>query len=130
MFQIFHKKRTAAHKLRSATPGHILTLERQELPGSGAQQYSWETYGLPVYPVFGRGNIPVTNPLRETFPGSYALQAVGIVGVPPTGILQGQFTTQPLMNPNDATAFGVVQSGQIPAGAYNIIPPSNPTLAP
>lgn len=122
MFEIFHTPRTAKQKLRAATAGHILTFERKELPDAGAGQYAWETFGLPVYPVFGRGNINVTNPIQETSPFSYAYHAVGIVGVPPTGILQGQFTTQPLMNTNTAEAVGVTAPIGLSPGAYNQIP--------
>jgi hypothetical protein len=118
-FQIF-KQQSAIQKL--GRRGHErLTWEKKELPGAGAGQYAWETLGLPIYPVFGRGNINVQAPLNETFPGTYMFQAVGIVGIPPQGILQGQFTTQPLIDPNAAQAIGIVAPGSIPIGPNAII---------
>jgi hypothetical protein len=114
-FKIFHRKRKPAELKRLGVhDGYHLTWEKKELPGSGAQQYAWETYGLPPYPRFGNGNIHVTNPLRETSPASYTFQAVGIVGSPPQGQLQGQFVTQPLMDPTVAEYAGIVLPGVIP----------------
>jgi len=112
--RIFHRKRTAVEKKRlGVADGYHLTWEKKQLPGAGAQQYAWETYGLPAYPRFGTGNIWVQNPLHETFPGTYTFQNVGIVGIPPAGQLQGQFTTQPLMDPTTAEMAGLVIPGAI-----------------
>jgi hypothetical protein len=126
-FRIFGKQRNAIEKL--GTKGHErLTWERKELPGAGAGQYAWETYGLPPYP-WGQGNIYVTNPLRETFPAAYSFQAVATVGIPPKGILQGQFTTQPLIDPNQAQSIGIIAPGSLAQGP-NAIVNGAPILSP
>jgi hypothetical protein len=126
-FRIHHKKRGKITTL--GTQGHSrLTWERKELPGAGAGQYAWETYGLPPYARFGFGNINVQNPLRETFPASYVFQAVGIVGNPPSSILQGQFITQPLMDPDTAVNIGIVTAGAINPGP-NAISSASPVLS-
>jgi hypothetical protein len=122
MLAIFHRKRTAREKLKVlGTKGdYHLTWEKKPLPGAGAGQYAWETYGLPAYARDGFGNIHVEQPLHDTFPGSYVFQNVGIVGIPPSGQLQGQFTTQPLMDPALAEAAGIVLAGAVPnAVTYN-----------
>jgi len=112
--RIFHRKRTATEKKRlGVNDGYHLTWEKKPLPGMGAMQYAWETYGLPPYARFGFGNIWVQNPLRETFPASYTFQNVGVVGIPPAGQFQGQFTTQPLMDPTSAELAGIVLPGAI-----------------
>lgn len=127
-FSMRHPKRGQVTKL--GTRGHSkLTWERKELPGAGAGQYAWETFGLPPYPAYGRGNIQVQNPLRETFPASYHLQAVAIVGNPPKSIVQGQFVTQPLMDPSTAANVGVVTPGAINPGP-NAILNASPILGP
>lgn len=126
-FAIFGK-RTDKHKI--GTDGHAkLTWERKELPGAGAGQYAWETYGLPAYPPYGSGNINVQNPLRETFPAAYVFQAVPTVGLPSQGIIQGQFVTQPLVDPNNAAAFGIVAPGALNTGP-NAIVNGAPILSP
>lgn len=126
-FRIRHKQ---GEITKLGTSGHSrLTWERKELPGAGAGQYAWETYGLPPCAQFGFGNIQVQNPLRETFPASYVFQAVGVVGNPPSSILQGQFITQPLMDPDTAANVGVVTPGAINPGP-NAIVSSAPVLAP
>lgn len=127
-FRIFHRKRTPKQVLGTHNNYH-LTFERQELPDAGAGQYSWETYGLPPDAQFGRGNIHVEKPLRATFPASYTFQAVGIVGNPPTSIAQGQFVTQPLMDPTNAEARGIVLPGVLNGGP-NAISRNAPVLAP
>lgn len=125
--KVYHAKRGPITKL--GTSGHYrMTFERKELPGAGAQQYAFETLGLPPYPVYGRGNINVTNPLRETFPASYHFQAVGLVGNPPKSIVQGQFVTQPLMDPDVAANIGVVHPGAVNPGP-NAISNSSPLLS-
>jgi hypothetical protein len=129
-FRVHHAKRTPKQLTVLGTKGHShLTWERKELPGAGAGQYAYETYGLPPYARFGFGNINVQNPLKETFPASYAFQAVGIVGNPPTSMVQGQFITQPLMDPDTAANIGVVTPGAVNAGP-NAITNSAPVLAP
>lgn len=125
-FQIHHRKRSPA---KSIGKGYHLHWERKALPGAGAGQYAWETYGLPPYARFGFGNIHVTNPLRETSPASYAFQAVGIVGNPPSSLVQGQFVTQPLMDPSVAANIGIVAPGVVSGGPNAITNPS-PVLAP
>jgi hypothetical protein len=125
-FNIFHKKRNPTKRL-GVNDGYHLTWERKTLPGAGAGQYAWETYGLPPYARFGFGNINVTNPLKETFPASYVFQAVGLVGNPPTSIVQGQFTTQPLMDPSLAEGIGIVAPGAVTA-APNAITNASPVL--
>lgn len=130
-FRIHHEKRVPKDHLKVlGTRGHShLTWEKKELPGAGAQQYAWETYGLPPYARFGFGNINVQNPLRETFPASYVFQAVGVVGNPPSSVVQGQFITQPLMDPDTAANIGVVSPGAINSGP-NAINSASPLLAP
>lgn len=127
-FRVFHRKRTHKEVLGTAHNSH-LTWEKQELPGAGAGQYSWETYGLPPYARFGFGNINVQKPLRETFPASYVFQSVGVVGLPAAGQLQGQFVTQPLMDPDTAANIGIVLPGSI-TPAPNSISNSSPVLGP
>jgi len=129
MFDIFHTKRQPRHVIKDIGGHHKFVLERRDLPSAGAQQYAFLSQGLPLYAV-SRGNILVTNPLHETFPAAYAQYAVGLIGNPPSGYFQGQFTTQPLMNPNQANALGIIEPGQLPPGAYNSIPTGAPTLAP
>ncbi len=117
-FRIFGK-RSAIEKL--GTRGHErLTWEKKELPGAGAGQYAWETYGQPISTFFGN-SILVKSPLRETFPAVYVFQSVGMVGIPPQGILQGQFVTQPLLDPNRAQALGIVSPGSIATGPNAIV---------
>lgn len=124
-FKIREKKETKIGKHSH----YQVTWERKELPGAGAGQYSYETYGQPITPTYGRGNINVTNPLRETSPGHYVYQSVGIVGSPPQGVLQGQFITQPLLDPNAAAAYGIVANNVIPSGP-NAIVNGAPVLGP
>lgn len=127
-FRIFHRKRSPKQVLGTRNNYH-LTFERQDLPDAGAQQYAWETYGLPPYAPYGFGNIHVEQPLRATSPASYQFQAVGIVGNPPVSILQGQFVTQPLMDPTTAESSGIVIAGALNAGP-NAISRGGPVLAP
>src|ERR1700729_2709872 len=116
-FSVQHTPRKHGKLTVLGTRGHSkLRWEKKELPGAGAGQYAWETYGLPPYAVYGFGNINVTNPLRETFPASYVFQAVGIVGNPPLSMIQGQFITQPLMDPDTAANIGIVTPGSVNAG--------------
>lgn len=128
-----HRKTTQEHfrdgTFKELGTGYHLEWQRRQLPGAGAGQYSWETYGLPPYARFGFGNINVQQPLKETFPASYVFQAVGLVGNPPLSIVQGQFITQPLMDPDIAANLGVVTPGAI-SGGPNAITNSAPILAP
>lgn len=129
-FAVHHKKRAPRELKKLGVAEHYrMTFERKELPGAGAQQYAFETLGLPAYPTFGYSGSHVTNPLRETFPASYVFQAVGIVGNPPASIVQGQFITQPLMDPSTAEQRGVVLPGAI-RGGPNAINSASPILAP
>lgn len=129
-FAVFHKPRTKKQLTVLGEKDHYrLTWEKKQLPDAGAGQYAWETYGLPPYARFGFGNINVQNPLKETFPASYVFQAVGIVGNPPSSIVQGQFITQPLMDPDQAANIGIVTPGSVSAGP-NAITNSAPVLAP
>jgi len=114
----------------SKNPAFGLTWERRELPGAGAQQYAFETYAVPRYPVYGNSGGNVQRPLRETSPGSYQLQTAVLVGNPPSGVFQGQIITQPLMDPNTSLALGITQAGSVTPGAYNTLPAQGPTLAP
>lgn len=128
-FRILPTRSTAKTRL-GVNDGFHLTWEKKVLPDSvGAGNYAYETYGLPPFGVFGRGNIHVENPLRETFPASYVFQAVGIDALPARGVFQGQWITQPLMDPNAAAAMGIVLPGAI-AGGPNQIGNFAPTLAP
>jgi hypothetical protein len=127
-FRMHHKPRTTKQRL-GTDDDYKLTWERRILPGAGAGQYAWETYGLPPYAVFGFGNINVTNPLRETSPASYVFQSVGIVGLPPKSVLQGQFTTQPLLDPGTAANLGIVVPGAIQQSP-NAIVGASPLLGP
>lgn len=129
-FAIHHERRSKKALTKLGTADHYrMTFEKKELPGAGAQQYAFETLGLPAYPVFGYSGAHVENPLRETFPASYVFQAVGLVGNPPLSISQGQFITQPLMDPSTAASTGIVLPGVITPGP-NAISNSGPILAP
>lgn len=123
--KIYSTPRDSRQQWADLSDTSLLAFEFKPLPGAGAGQYAWETLGLPVYPVYGRGNLNVVNPSFVSSPFGYAYHAVGLVGIPPTGILQGQFATQPLMDPDQAMASGVTTQ-QVPnaptAGAFNSIP--------
>jgi len=125
-FRVHHEKRKPVTR-KGVRDGYHLTWEKQTLPDAGAGQYSWETYGLPPFAVYGRGNINVTNPLKATFPAAYVFQSVGVVGNPPSSIVQGQFITQPLLDPNTAAMMGIVEPGAI-AASPNSISNSSPVL--
>lgn len=128
-FRVEHTRSTDKTVL-GARHGYHLTWEKKVLPDAvGAGNYAWETYGQPPNARFGFGNIQVQNQSRVTQPANYVFQSVGIVGIPPFGILQGQFVTQPLMDPNEAQLRGIVQPGAI-AKAPNAIAGVSPVLAP
>jgi hypothetical protein len=129
-FAVHHERRSKKALTKLGTHDHYrMTFEKKDLPGAGAGQYAFETLGLPQYPVFGYSGAHVTNPLRETFPASYVFQAVGIVGNPPLSIAQGQFITQPLMDPSTAANIGIVTPGAISPGP-NAITNASPVLGP
>ncbi len=123
-FKLRPTKRDGKPVTKGIQGDYRLTWQKRELPDAGAMSYSFETYGLPAYARYGFGNINVTKPLQETFPASYVFQSVGMVGNPPAGILQGQFVTQPLMDPNAARAQGII------AGGSNVINSGSPVLSP
>ena len=129
-FAIHHSRRTPKQLTKLGTRDHYrMTFEKKALPGAGAGQYAYETLGLPPYPVYGYSGAHVQNPLRETFPASYVFQAVGLVGNPPLSMVQGQFITQPLMDPSTAADVGIVAPGAIAPGP-NAITNSSPVLGP
>jgi hypothetical protein len=128
LIQIFHKKRKP-HQVQIGGAGP--TWERKSLPGAGAQQYAYETYGTPLYDfALGNGATFIRRPLLETQPASWANFATPIVANPPQNIFQGQFATQPLMDPNTAVGLGLTVDGAIPPDSYNLMPSFAPTLAP
>jgi hypothetical protein len=120
-----HTKTTRDHTrdgtVKTVGKGYHLHWQKRDLPGAGAGQYAYESLGLPPYAVFGFGNINVQNPLRETFPASYVFQSVGIVGNPPSSIVQGQIITQPLMDPSFAQNIGIITPGAVNAGPNAIV---------
>lgn len=129
-FAVHHKRRSNNQLKKLGTADHYrMTFEKKELPGAGAQQYAFETLGLPPYPVYGYSGAHVENPMRETFPASYVFQSVGIVGNPPLSIVQGQIITQPLMDPSTAADAGIVAPGSVSPGP-NAITNSSPVLGP
>lgn len=131
MMNIFHRKRIPEEIKSSAVAGGVLTWERKELPNAGAMQYAFETYGTPAYSfLLGNGANFIQRPLRETQPAMWANFTVPILPNPPQNIFQGQFATQPLVDPNTAQALGLAGQGTIPPGAYNVIPAQGPALAP
>jgi hypothetical protein len=131
MLNIFHRKRT--HKeVREGGGMFRLLWERRKLPATDSpQNYAFETYGTPVYDfALGNGATFIRRPLVETQPAMWAQFTVPIVSNPPQNIFQGQFATQPLMNPNDAQALGITIDGSVPPDAYNLLAPQGPALAP
>jgi len=132
MMNILHRARRAHEVIRSAfVGGGQLTWERKELPNAGAMQYAFETYGTPRYDfVIGNGATFIRRPLRETQPAMWANFTAPVLANPPLNTFQGQFATQPLVDPNTAQALGLTVAGAIPPGAYNMIPAQGPTLAP
>jgi len=131
VFKIWHRKRTPKEIISSAVAGGNLTWVKKPLPSGGATTYAFETYGTPVYDfVIGNGATFIRRPLIETQPAMWANFTAPILPNPPTNIFQGQFATQGLVDPNTANALGLTVDGAIPPGAYNIIPPAAPSLAP
>lgn len=102
--------------------GFHLTFERKVLPDNvGAGRYAYETYGLPPFGVFGRGNIHVENPSMRAQPAAYVFQAVGVDALPARGVFQGQWITQPLMDPNAAANAGIVLPGAVVPSRNEIV---------
>ncbi len=132
MFSIWHSKRGPKHVVKGAkSSGGILTWVRKKLPDAGAGQYAFETYGTPIYDfALGNGATFVRRPLRETFPALWANYTSPIIANPPLNVFQGQFATQPLMDPNTALALGLTTEGAIPPDTYNLLQPAGPTIAP
>jgi hypothetical protein len=84
--------------------------EYRPLPGAGAGQWAWETLALPMYTPIGAG----TRNKRQFAAnegGIYvAVQGITITplgGSPIGGDLTGQFTTQPLLDVQQAEASGI-----------------------
>lgn len=129
-WNIFHKKRTPKQVVTGIGNGG-LTWEKRELPSGGATVYAFETYGTPVYDfALGNGAAVIRHPLRETSPAQWANFTAPIQPNPPLNTFQGQIATQPLVDPQTALSLGLVGAGAIPPGAYNVMPPSGPALAP
>jgi len=132
MFQIFHKAKRHKEVVVGASqePGAFVW-QRRRLPDAGAEQYAFETYGTPIYDfALGNGATFIRHPFVETQPARWANYSAPVLSNPPLNTFQGQFATQPLMNPNTAVALGVTVEGAIPPDTYNLIPPNGPTIAP
>jgi hypothetical protein len=130
MFQIWHRKRKHEEILGGLAAGGMLVWERKKLPDAGAGQYAFETYGTPVYDfALGNGATFIRHPLVATQPALWANYTAPILSNPPSNIFQGQFATQPLMDPNTAVALGVTVQNAIPADNYNLIPPEGPAIS-
>jgi hypothetical protein len=131
MFEIWHRTRKHAEKVKAgAAAGGRLLWVRKTLPDAGAQQYAFETYGTPVYDfALGNGATFVRHPLVETQPALWANYTSPVLPNPPSNVFQGQFATQPLMDPNTAVALGITVQDAIPPDAYNSIPPEGPAIA-
>lgn len=130
MLNIWHRAKKAREIIGSAVAGGQLHWVKRELPSPGATSYAFDTYGTPIYFALGNGATFVRRPLRETQPAMWANFTVPIVANPPLNTFQGQFGTQPLIDPNTAVALGIAADGSLPPGAYNAIPPSAPALSP
>lgn len=131
MLSIFHRKRTNAEVKAGAAAGGTLLWVRKKLPDAGAEQYAFETYGTPVYDfALGNGATFVRRPLVETQPALFQNYTAPILANPPLNTYQGQFATQPLINPNDAIAAGITVEGAIPPDSYNLISSAAPSLNP
>ncbi len=129
MFAIWHRLRKPTEKIGNAV--FPLVWERKPLPDAGAMQYAFESYGTPTYDfALGNGATFIRRPLIETQPAAWANFAWPVQPNPPLNTYQGQFATQPLMNPNDAAALNLTVEGAIPPDAYNLLPAQGPVLAP
>ena len=132
MFKIWHKKRSSKDVAASAhNSSAVIAFVYKKLPDAGAEQYAYETYGTPIYDfALGNGATFVRRPLRETFPALWANFTSPVVANPPLNTFQGQFATQPLLDPNTAVALGLTVEVAISPGAYNVLSPQGPTIAP
>jgi hypothetical protein len=131
LLQIWHRKRKPREIYSSAVAGGVLAWEKKSLPSGGATTYAFETYGTPIYDfVNGNGATYIRNPLLETQPAQWANFTVPVVPNPPLNTFQGQFATQPLVDPNTAQALGLTGDGAIPPGAYNAMPVAGIGLSP
>lgn len=128
---IFHRKQHGADLIRKTKNNapYPLVWQRKELPDAGAGQYAFETYGTPTYDfALGNGATFIRKPLRATSPAQWQKFTWPILL--PSNNYQGQFATQPLMDPNSAIAAGFMSPGNVPPDAYNQIPPSGLVIAP
>lgn len=132
MLEIWHEARKAKDLVvGGAAAGGRLIWQRKTLPDAGAGQYAFETYGTPLYDfALGNGATFIRHPFVETQPAMWAGFTAPVLGNPPQNIYQGQFATQPLMDPNTAVANGLTVEGAIPADSYNLLPAQAPALAP
>lgn len=129
MLHIFNRRRKHIEKIGNAI--YSLVWERKRLPDAGAGQYAFESYGTPTYDfALGNGATFVRFPLQETQPARWANFVSPIIANPPQNIFQGQFATQPLMNPTTADALAITGPGSVPPDAYNAIPPQAPVFSP
>ena len=131
LMQIFGRKRKPREVINGLGQPGALVWERKPLPSAGAMQYAFETYGTPVYDfALGNGATYIRKPFNPTSPAFWAEFTAPILSNPPINTFQGQFATQPLVDPNTALALGIVGEGSIPPDAYNAIPSAAPVLSP
>lgn len=85
------------------TPFTKNAFERKKLPSPGAQNYAYESYGLPEFTFIGPAvaNRMMLRPLQP--PPVYALQQASVAGV--GGLSAGQIIGQPLINVQPGTTF-------------------------
>ena len=106
-----------------------MTWVYRPLPGAGAGQYAYETYGTPTYDfALGNGATFVRKPLKETQPAFWVNNQWPILSS--SNLFQGQFATQPLLDPNTAVALGITVQDAIPPDSYNLLPAQGPVLGP
>jgi hypothetical protein len=132
MMEIWNRTRKPREKLEGSARIWSLFWVRKTLPDAGAEQYAFESYGTPTYD-FALGNgatFARQTSVLGSQPAAWSNYTAPILSNPPSNIYQGQFATQPLMDPNTATALGLTVDGAIPADSYNLIPPAGPVLAP
>lgn len=126
--QIFHHKRKPK-QVQVSGAGYVW--EKKPTLGVGTGGYAFETYGTPIYDfALGNGATFVRRPFMVTQPASWVNYSMPILSNPPSNIFQGQFATQPLMDPNTAVGLGLSVDGAIPPDSYNLIPSAAPTLGP
>jgi len=101
--------------------------ERKRMPDPGAQNYAWETYGLPPFTPIGTG-IPTQQPLIATSEQVYTMQAVSLVGMP---TVSGQILGQPLFDPNVPGGYASGMAHMIsPLASLNIVASRPDPIAP